>query len=691
VATDDGLDRFRDFAVPTMSIQQGLSSRGVSSIVIASDGSLWVGASDGLNRCINGQIKVYRKDSGLPDKAHALFQDASGTMWVGTQSGIVFLNSDRFVPLASVPYGIVYSFTDDSAGNVWVSHQKGLLHLFGARVVELIPWARLGRTEPAFALLHDAVQGGLWLGFLDGGVAYFKDGQLRASYASAEGLGQGMVRDFYIDRNGTLWTATDGGLSRIDDGRVLTLTSQNGLPCDTVHWMREDDSHSVWLYLACGLVRVGRSELDSWASHPKQTIHATVFDSSDGVSIHRFTSGYNSVVAKSADGKLWFVRDAGVSVIDPHHLAFNERPPPVHIEQVTADDTIYDATNGLRLPPRIRNLAITYTALSFVAAEKVRFRYQLEGQNRNWHEVVNERRVQYTNLAPGTYRFRVMASNNSGVWNEAGDTLSFSIAPAYYQTRWFAAIVAVGIATLLWAAYRLRIRQLAHQFSRTLDARVSERTRIARDLHDTLLQSFQGALLRFQSAANVIATRPDEARQRLDQALDQAEAAITEGRNAVHGLRASATTVNDLANGIAAIGLQLTSEGSPGPVPSIDVTVDGESRDLNPIVREEAFRIAGEALRNAIKHAHAQHIGVTIHYERRQLRLVIRDDGKGIDAETMARQLAAGHFGVPGMRERAAIVKGQLDMRSDRGAGTEIELRVPARTAYRAPGTSSSM
>ena len=713
VATDDGLDRFRDFAVPTISIQQGLSSRGISSILTARDGSLWVGASDGLTRWINGQITVYRyrglagvrggspvsglaprreadsrgtireiRDSGLPDKAHALFQDARGQMWVGTQSGVAFLKSDLFVPVASVPYGIVYSFTDDSAGNVWVAHQKGLLHLFGARVVELIPWARLGRTEPAFALLHDAVQGGLWLGFRDGGVAYFKDGQLRASYAHAEGLGQGMVRDFYIDGNGTLWTATDGGLSRIEDGRVLTLTSQNGLPCDTVHWMREDDSHSVWLYLACGLVRIGRAELDSWASHPKQTIHVTVFDSSDGVSSHRFTGGYNSVVAKSADGKLWFVRDVGVSVIDPHHLPFNELPPPVHIEHVTADDKVYDAMNGLRLPPRIRNLAINYTALSFAAPEKVRFRYKLEGQNRNWHEVVNDRRVQYTNLAPGAYRFCVMASNNSGVWNEAGDTLSFSIAPAYYQTRWFAAMVTLGIATLLWAAYQWRVASLARQFNRTLDARVSERTRIARDLHDTLLQSFQGALLRFQSAANVVATRPDEARQRLDQALDQAEAAITEGRNAVHGLRASASTVNDLANGIVAIGLQLTREGPPGPAPSIDVAVDGNFRDLNPVVREEAFRIAGEALRNAIKHAHAQQIAVTIHYERRQLRLVIRDDGKGIDAETMARQQVEGHFGLPGMRERAAVVRGRLEVRSEGGAGTEIELRIPGAIAY---------
>jgi signal transduction histidine kinase len=430
------------------------------------------------------------------------------------------------------------------------------------------------------------------------------------------------------------------------------------------------------------LVRIGQSELDAWASHPTQTIKVAVFDSSDGVSNHRFTGGYSSLVAKSADGKLWFVQSGGVSVIDPHHLASNAFPPPVHIEQVTADDKRYEAVNGLRLPPRVRNLAIDYTALTFVAPERVRFRYKLEGQNRNWHEVINDREVQYTNLAPGAYRFRVMASNNSGVWNEAGDALSFSIAPAYYQTRWFAAAVALGIAALLWAAYQLRVRQLAHQFNRTLDARVSERTRIARDLHDTLLQSFQGALLRFQSVANVLATRPDEARRRLERALDQAEAAITEGRDAVQGLRASTTTVNDLANGIAVIGAELTGDPAAGSMPRLDVEVDGVSRDLNPVVREEAFRIAGEALRNAIKHSGAQHVTVTIHYERRQLRLVIRDDGKGIDAETMARQRAMSHFGLPGMRERAAIVEGQLDVRSERGAGTEIELRVPGRTAY---------
>jgi signal transduction histidine kinase/ligand-binding sensor domain-containing protein len=698
-ATTEGLDRFRDFAIPTFSDQQGFSSGAIFSVLAALDGSLWLGATDGLNRRMKGETTVYRyrsqaglrsgstgtirdiTDSGLPDKAHSLFQDARGQIWVGTQNGVAFFESDRFRPVASVPRGIVFSFADDGAGKVWVSHQEGLLHLFGASVVERIPWARLGRRQPASALLHDAVQGGLWLGFRDGGVAYFRDGQVRASYAGAEGLGEGEVRGFYVDRNGTLWAATEeGGLSRIKDGQIATLTSQNGLPCNTVHWMMEDDAGSVWLYLACGVVRIGRSELDAWASHPKQTIHATVFDSSDGVSSRRYTDGYNSVVAKAADGKLWFVR-GGVSVIDPNRLAFNKLPPPVYIEQVTANDKIYDATNGLRLPPRIRNLAIDYTALSFVAPEQVRFRYMLEGQDHDWKEVINDRKVQYSNLGPGHYRFRVMACNNSGVWNEAGALLDFSIAPAYYQTNWFRVLCGAMFLALLWAAYQLRVRQLARQFNKTLAARVSERLRIARELHDTLLQSFQGLLLRFQSAAKLLPERPDEARQRLDNAIQQAAEAITEGRDAVQGLRSSAFETNDLANAIAAIAEELTKDTVAGESPVIDLEVEGAPRGLNPLVRDEAYRIACEALRNAFRHAQARRITVEIRYDKRHFRLRVRDDGKGIDEDTMQRQ-PSGHFGLSGMRERAEIVGGRLEVWSKLNSGTQAELSIPGSIAY---------
>jgi signal transduction histidine kinase len=563
-----------------------------------------------------------------------------------------------------------------------MSHQEGLFHLLEASLVERIPWAGLGRKEPATALLHDARQGGVWLGFRDGGVAYFNDGQIRASYAAAEGLGDGMVRSFYPDASGSLWAATDGGLSRIKDGRVLTLTSRNGLPCNIVHWMMEDDADSAWLYTACGLVRIAQSDLDAWASNPKHTIQAAVFDSSDGVNNRLYPGGYNANVAKSADGKLWFLRPGGVGVIDPHHLAFNTLPPPVHIEQVTADDKIYDATNGLRLPARTRNLAIDYTGLSLVAPEKMRFRYLLEGQDPDWKEVINDRQVQYSNLPPGAYRFRVIASNNSGVWNEAGATLEFSLAPAFSQTRWFQAAIAFSFAALLWVVYQLRVAQLARQFHRTLDARVGERTRIARELHDTLLQSFHGLLLQFQTAAYLLPERPAEARKQLDGALVHAAKAITEGRNAVQGLRTSTVERNDLALAIRTLGDALASDTSAPTACDFSVAVEGEPRDLHPIARDEIYRIAAEALRNAYRHAHATRVEVEIRYDKQQFRLRVRDDGRGIESAVLAGQEIEGHYGLRGMRERATLIGGKVTVWSDAGAGTEVELVIPARAVY---------
>ena len=714
VATIEGLDRFRDFAIPTFSDRQGFSSRGLFSILAARDGSLWLGASNGLNRWNKGQITIYRNrglgdvrrgspvsgvtagrsadsrgtvreitDSGLPeDSVYSLFEDHRGQIWVGTQTGVGFLKSDRFVPIGSVPYGIVYAFTEDTAGNVWMSHQEGLFHLFRERVVERIPWTRLGRGQPANALMHDAAHGGLWLGFRDGGVAYFQDGQLRASYSAVEGLGEGMVRGFYIDKNGKLWVPTEGGLSRIKDGHILTLTTQNGLPCNTVHWMMEDDAQSVWLYLSCGLVRIGQSEMDAWASHPNQMIHGAVYDSSDGVSNHRFTGGYSPLVAKSADGKLWFVRSGGVSVIDPHHLPFNKLPPPVHIEQITADDKTYDAKNGMRLPARVRNLAIDYTALSLGVPEKVRFRYKLEGQNRNWHEVVNDRQVQYTNLGPGTYRFRVMACNNSGVWNEEGAALEFIIPPMWYQTNWFYALCAAAFLALLRAAYQLRVRQLAHQFNMRLEERVSERTRIARDLHDTLLQSFQALLPHLQAAIYQLPEGAANSRKTLEKAVDQASDAITEGRDAVQGLRMSTVEKNDLAVAIRTVGEELASAETNESSPNFKVAVEGTSRNLHPILRDEVYRLATEALRNAFRHAAAKNVEVEVRYDEKYFRLRIRDDGKGIPSDVLSGRGREGHYGLPGMRERVKLVGGKLTIWTELGSGTEIELIIPGARVY---------
>jgi signal transduction histidine kinase len=449
--------------------------------------------------------------------------------------------------------------------------------------------------------------------------------------------------------------------------------------------MMEDDAQSVWLYLSCGLVRIGRSELDAWASHPKQTLQTAVFDSSDGVSNHRFTGGYSPVVAKSADGKLWFVPLGGASVIDPYHLPVNKLPPPVHIEQITADANTYAPTNGMRLPPRIHYLTIDYTALSLTIPEKVRFRYKLEGADKDWREVVNDREVQYSNLPPKHYRFRVLAANNSGVWNEEGAALDFVIPPMWYQTNWFYALCAATFLALLWAAYQLRVRQLAYQFNMRLEERVSERTRIARDLHDTLLQSFQALLPRLQAAIYKLPESPVEARKTLEVAVDQASEAITEGRDAVQGLRMSTVEQNDLALAIRTVGEELASADDNPSSPEFNVVVEGTSRNLHPILRDEVYRLAAEALRNAFRHSAAQSVEVEIRYDEKHFRLRVRDDGKGISGEVLRAEGREGHYGLHGMTERAELVGGKLTIWSELDNGTEIELVIPAARAYAQP------
>ena len=548
-----------------------------------------------------------------------------------------------------------------------------------------IPWARFGHKYGAAALLPDRLQGGLWLGFFDGGIAYLKDGQVLSSYNAGDGLGNGSVNDLQLVSDGAVWAATEGGLSRVKDGLVATITSKNGLPCDAVNSVIEDDDRSLWLYMACGLVRIARPELDAWVSDSKRSVRTTVFDNSDGVRTRALAGGHSRLVAKSPDGKIWFSPPDGVSVIDPRHVPFNNLPPPVYVQQITADGKKYDASPGLRLPARIHDLSIDYTALSLVAPEKVRFRFKLEGQDRDWREVLNDRQVQYSNLGPGDYRFRVTACNNSGVWNETGDTLDFSIAPAYYQTHWFRAACVGAFLVFFWMLYQLRVRQLAQQFNMRLEERVNERTRIARDLHDTLLQSFHGLMLRFQAAYNLYETNPEEAQKTLGSAIDRAADAITEGRDTVQGLRVSTLERNDLALAISTLGEELAgSETNPNDA-KFHVGVEGTARELHPILRDEVYRIAGEGMRNAFKHAGARRIEVEIHYGEREFRLRVRDDGKGIDARLLSDG-RAGHFGLRGMRERAKLLGGKLTVWSELDAGTEVELRIPAANAYESAG-----
>jgi len=695
VATEDGLDRFRNTAVATFSVKEGLSNGQVRSVLADKDGSVWIATPGGLDRWSDGQITTYNHRDGMLNglSPASLFQDRSGRLWLSTTHQIGYLEGNRFVAVTSTYDGRLLDIAQDSAGDIWMADQRGgLLHLSGGKLIERIPWSSIGHKDFAISLAADPSRGGIWLGFFGGGISYFASGKIQKTYSSAKGLGAGSVTNLQVEKDGALWAATDSGLSRMKNGRFATLDRENGLPCDPIHWMIHDDEGSLWLGTPCGLLRLARSEIDTWflAANKDQTanlvVHPTVFDNYDGVTAHEQAyRPYNPPITKSLDGRIWFVPFDGVSVIDPRHLPFNQVPPPVHIERISADGNSYNASDGLRLPRVARDLTIDYTALSLAVPQKVRFRYKLAGQDSDWKEVVNERHVRYTNLSPGHYTFRVIACNNSGVWNETGASLQFSIAPAYYQTAWFRLCCVVALLLLLWVAYLFRVRQLEAQFAVGLEARVDERTRIARDLHDTLLQSFNALLLRLQTVSNVLPAQPDEAKRRIDRAIEQASNAITEGRDTLNELRSTGSAAIDLDQAISNFARELLSGSASELVPDVQVQVEGTPIPMNPIVRDEVYRIATEGVRNAIRHAHARQIEVEIRYAEHQLRLRIGDNGTGIDPAILDHEHKAGHWGLRGMRERAKLVGGTLEVWSQLDVGTEIDLSIPAASVYATP------
>ncbi len=719
----NGLDRFREIPVQTYTERDGLWSARVVSVLAARDGSIWMRTLDGLSRLKNRVLTVYREHGNnlapvAPGGAAStsavngfrqqgsgsLYEDTKGRIWVSTLNAVSYLENNRFVRVSGIPGGRVHSIVSDRAGSVWFAHQDlGLLRWQEDGSVQQISWSQLGKSAFADAIAADPLQGGLWVGFFEGGILYFKDGRVLRSYTPADGLGVGRVNDFRIESDGTLWITTEGGLSRLKNGRLVTLTRKNGLPCDRVHWSIEDNLHSVWLYTACGLVRISRSDLDECATaiegnnNSTASLHQTVFNSSDGLRARANAGGFSPHVTKSPDGRLWFFPLEGLSSVDPARLLLDGSPPPVYIEQLRADRLIHTSTSNpkdhLALPPLVRDLEIEYTALSIAAPEKLRFRYKLEGHDRDWVDAGTRRQAFYNDLAPRNYRFRVMASNTDGVWNEAGAALDFSIAPAYYQTTWFVSLVVAAVLASLAALYQVRLSYLKHQFNIRLEARVGERTRIARELHDTLLQSFQGVLLKFSAIKYVMRSRPDEVEETLERLMDQARKAITEGRDAVQGLRSSTVMANDLALAITSFAGGLAADRAGSDSPEFRVYVDGKSRDLPPLVRDEIYKIACESLRNAFQHAQARRIEVQIRYDPRQFRLQLVDDGKGIDPAVLSAGGRAGHHGLPGMQERAELAGGKLTILSRPGSGTEIELTIPASIAYaksRPPGRAMS-
>jgi signal transduction histidine kinase/streptogramin lyase len=683
VATAGGLDRFRKLPVTTISTKQGLSSDATRSVLATTDGSVWVASQDGLTRWKNGRVTVFDQASGLPhDMTQSLSQDDRGRLWVFTGGGLAYLKDDRFVGVPGVPSKEVFSMAGDGAGGLWLSTNKSLLRVRDGRVVEDFPWPVMGRHQQAKVVVPD--EAGVWLAFWSGGgVLAFEDGKVRASYGPADGLGEGPVAGLRLDGDGALWAATEGGgLSRIKDGRVATLTTRNGLPCDTVHWSIEDDDRSLWLNGACGLARITRTELDAWIADPKRRVEAKVWDASDGVRLTAVSPAYfNPPVAKSTDGRLWFLSGEGVQVVDPRHLAVNSLAPPVLIEQVVADGRMHGpdlpraAVASVRLAARTRDLQIEYTALSLVAPAKVRFRYKLEGQDPGWREVVDVRRAQYTNLPPGGYRFRVIACNNSGVWNEEGASLEFTIPPAWYQTIAFRALAAVALGALLWAAYRVRVRAIERRSSeigafneRLMQAQELERTRIARELHDGVMQQIAALSLVLGTAKRKL---PDDSEAR-SMVVDVQRKLIDVGAE-IRQLSHDIYPPMLKEAGLAEVLRGYCDQFSRSHRVAASCEIDASLTDLSPVTALALYRIAQEALGNAAKHGAPTRVDVRLVRIGGDVVLTVADDGRGCEPG----QRSHGGLGLVTMRERARQLGGTFELDSRPARGTTVRVAIP--------------
>jgi len=451
VATSKGLDLFRDSRVITFSASEGLSSDFAGSVLASDDGTVWIGNRRYLEAFRDGQVTSIP----IPGKrVTALLQDHARRLWVGIDNMVTIYEQGRFHKVNrpdGSPLGTTTAMAEDREQNIWavVNPDRKVFRIRDRRVQEefdapRIPISRAVAADPT---------GGVWLTFLDG-FGHYRDGKLEAIKTNgASGLA--------ADADGSLWGATRSGLVRWKDGRAETLTSKNGLPCDLIYSVIRDDHAKLWLNAKCGLIGIADSELQRWWRQPGIVIQAQLLDALDGAMPRSNT--FHPGVTKSPDGRLWFVNEAVVQMLDPNRLGQTSPAPPVYVEQVRADRKEYGTKGPFGLPPHTRDIEISYTALSYSIPEKVRFRYKLDGRDREWQNVGTRRQAFYSDLPPGKYGFHVSASNDDGVWNETGATIEFSIAPAYYQTNWFLALCAAVVIALLGAAYRFRLWQVQRE------------------------------------------------------------------------------------------------------------------------------------------------------------------------------------------------------------------------------------
>jgi len=722
VGTARGLLRFNAQGVSFSDERELRGDGDINALFEDREGNLWIGGARGLGRIRDSAFVTYSSSSSVRDRRFErngpIYVDREGRTWFApAQGGLFVLQNGRVEAVKSaVPANdVVYSISG-SVDEVWVGRQRGGLTQLrlqnGAEKSQTYTKAN-GLAQNSVYAVYESRDGSVWAGTLSGGVSRFRDGRF-TTYTTANGLASNTVSSVLEARDGGMWFATSNGLSSFANGQWRTYTVRDGLPSENVHCLFEDSAGTLWSGTAAGIASLASGNFHTARKSPNalrepiygiaEDKHGSLWIATSGhvlqVSRDKLMAGdidtadvreygsadglpgsggginrSRSVIADS-EGRIWFSLSRGLSVTDPSHLANSSPPAIAHIESVSADGTPINSTSLLRVPASQKRITFAYTGLSLAIPERVRFRYFLDSFDRTWSSPVAEREAVYTNLGPGSYRFRVVASNSYGEWNGAESTLTFEVAPAFWQTWWFRSSLVIFAAFTALFFYRLHMYRVTEQLNVRFEERLAERMRIAQELHDTLLQGFLSASMQLHVAEDQL-PESSPAKPLVGRVLELMKDGIEESRHALRGLRSPSNTAGELHQAFSRVPEEL---GSAQTV-HFQVIVEGQSRPLSQFIRDDVYRMGREALVNAFRHARAKSIQVQLEYGTSQFRVLVRDDGCGIDDDVL-RAGRDGHWGLPGMRERAEKIGARLRLSSRPAYGTEVELSIPARIAF---------
>jgi signal transduction histidine kinase/ligand-binding sensor domain-containing protein len=671
-SSSKGLDRFSYRPFSSVRLPTPYTNL---TLLAGESGEVWVGTSI-RNPVLRVSGEKIIKESG-PMEIASFFREPGGTIWWGSNRGIWKQDKDRyeFFPKPERFTGGIWEiFPADDPGGLWARMgDSGLFHFKNGVWGDREKPKGLPEKGPSCSFKDQ--QGRIWLGYSNGSVYFIDRGQVQ-SFSRNDGIDIGKIK-VIRGRDAQIWLGGETGLAMFNNGRFSTVNTV-GESFGAVSGIVETEDGGLWCNESHGIVHISATERRQLLTDPAHRINYRLYNILDGIPGGPQINYTVSTAVEASDGRIWFATDNGLAWIDPRRIGKNNLPPPVVVKSLTTDEKTYQSTEILELPKGTENLRINYTALSLSVPERVHFKYQLEGIDHDWHDAGTRRETFFTNLGPGAYRFRVIASNNDGVWNEEGATLEFTILPMFYQTNWFLALCTAALTFLVWLGYKWRVRQVKNLLHLQFQERLAERTRIAQDLHDTLLQGFVSA--KMQLFAEVHDLPPETAKtKRLKGVYELLGQLIEEGRNTVRNLRASEY---DEFTDFEQEFLKIREEFDTNKNLDFRMVIGGTPRPLHPLIGSELLQIGHEALINALLHSRATAIEIEIEYGLKSLNLLVRDNGCGIPPEIL-RSGREGHWGLTGMRERAEKIKAEIKIRSRINTGTEVVVSVPRRFAFK--------